>query len=142
MTPDPFEALALGQVAEREYVFTSERVGAFADMANDHAPVHFDAEFAKGRGFEGRIVHGFFLAAPFSGILGEQLPGPMSVINQVSIKVHHPVAVGNALRFQVAVAQVTPAVRAVSLKLVARDKDDRTMLSGSAICSFPRVSAV
>lgn len=139
MTSDPFEAVKPGQTAERVYAFTPERVAVFADMLNDHAPVHFDADYATARGFPGRIVHGFFLSAPFSGLLGEELPGPASVINQTSIKVHAPVAVGETLRYQVSVTQVTPAVRAVVLKLDARGADGKAVLSGSAICSFPRV---
>jgi 3-hydroxybutyryl-CoA dehydratase len=140
VTSDPFDALAPGQIAERDYAFTSERVGAFADMVNDHAPVHVDADFAKARGFPGRIVHGFLLSAPFSGLLGEELPGPASVINQTTVKLHHPVAVGETLRFQVSVTQVTPAVRAAVLKLTALGSDGKVMLSGSAVCSFPRIT--
>jgi len=140
VTSDPFAALAPGQTAERDYAFTAERVGAFSDLVSDHAPVHFDADFAGKRGFPGRIVHGFFLSSIFSGMLGEELPGPASVINQTSLKVHSPVAVGQTVRFQVAVTQVTPAVRAVVLKLTASAADGKAILSGTAICSFPPVT--
>jgi enoyl-CoA hydratase len=127
----------VGQTAGREFEFTEERVKSFADLVGDHAPVHGDPAFAQRQGFEQRIVHGLFLGSIFSGLLGEELPGPRSVINTVSLKYHQPVAIGQTVRYEVSVKRVSEAVGAVVLELKARRPDGETCVSGSATCSLP-----
>lgn len=140
MTEDPIQGITVGGTASLEFSFTPEVVAQYANLIGDHAPVHFDAEFARGRGFADRIVHGMFIASLFSGLLGNELPGAHSVINQLTIKLHRAVVVGDTLRYLVTVAQVTPSVRAVMLKLEARSLQGDLVLSGSAVCSLPRRS--
>lgn len=140
MSKDPHPAgfPALGASVEREYAFTPERLANFGDLTEDLSPVHFDSDFAREGGFPDRIVHGFFASAIFSGLLGSRLPGPHSVINQFTIKLHRPVVVGDTVVFKVSVTQISEATRAVVLKLAATGPDGETVISGSAICSIPR----
>lgn len=129
---------AVGEAVTRVFAFSADAVTAFATTIDDFSPVHFDADFARERGFEDRIVHGFLVSSVFSGMLGSKLPGPFSVINQLTIKLHKPVLVDQAILYQVAVAQVSPAARAVVLSLSAkREADGESVISGTAICSLP-----
>lgn len=132
------EQLIAGQEATREFVFTDDAVGEFAELVDDHAPVHFNEGFAQSGGFATRIVHGFFVSSIFSGLLGEQLPGPDSVINTVSLKMRSPVLVGERVIYRAAVKQVAASVGAVVLTLSATKVDGTVVLSGSTTCSFPK----
>ncbi len=134
---DPMQNITVGMTAERDYVFTSERLVLFADLIGDHAPVHFDQDFARESGFSDRIVHGFFISAIFSSLLGNHLPGELSVINQVTVKLHRAVVIGDRLIYRVVVSQVSPATRAVVLELSASGPQGEVILSGKAICSLP-----
>ncbi len=129
--------LSLGAKCERRVTFSSSLIEAFSTLVDDHAPVHFDQSFAQARGFSDRIVHGFLVASMFSGMLGEQIPGPQSVINALSLKIHRPVILGDTIIYTLAVEQISSAVNAVVLSLMAVDGSGNCVLSGKATCSFP-----
>jgi enoyl-CoA hydratase len=118
--------------------FNREIVLAFGALVDDYAPIHFDETFAKEGGFAGCVVHGFLLGSVFSGMLGQQLPGPLSVINTVTLKMHRPTLIGESLEYQVKVDQFSEAVGAVVLSLTAKNSIGEIAISGKATCSFPK----
>lgn len=130
--------LTPGTAVSRTKTFTHDMVAAFGALVDDHAPIHFDQTFAKEGGFSGCLVHGFLVGSMFSGMLGQQLPGPLSVINTLTLKMHKPTLVGETLEFQVKVEQFSEAVGAVVLTLSAKNSIGEIMISGKATCSFPR----
>jgi 3-hydroxybutyryl-CoA dehydratase len=134
-----FSDLSDGMISERSYLFTEQRVEAFAALVNDKAPVHVDLKFAKNQGFEGRIVHGLFVQSVISGMLGNEIPGPRSVINNVTMKMHNPVLVGQTVNYKIEITALTPAVAAVSLSFLGM-VDERIVISGKALCSFPNLT--
>jgi acyl dehydratase len=71
---------------------TQERVNEFADVTDDHNPIHVDPEFAKATPFGGTIAHGFLtlsLLAPISqGLLN--VTGATASINYGTDKVRFP----------------------------------------------------
>lgn len=134
-----FSELSVGMAVSRTYRFTEDSVTAFSNLVDDKAPVHVDAEFARKQGFMGRIVHGLFVQSIISGMLGNELPGPRSVINSLTMKMHSPVLVGETVTYKLVVASVTPAVKAVALDF-SGTIGDRLVISGKALCSFPGAS--
>ena len=128
--------LSVGMTAKRSYLFSEDRVRAFAALVDDHAPVHVDAEFARSQGFSGCLAHGLFVQAVISGMLGTEIPGGRSVINSLNMKMHNPVPVGETVAYTVEVTGLTAAVSAVSLTFVGT-VGDHTVISGKALCSFP-----
>ena len=71
---------------------TQERVNEFADVTDDHNPIHVDPEFAKKTPFGGTIAHGFLtlsMLAPISqGLLN--VTGAKASINYGTDKVRFP----------------------------------------------------
>jgi 3-hydroxybutyryl-CoA dehydratase len=132
-----FADLQLGMTARRSYEFTEERVEAFAALVDDTAPVHTNAEFARGQGFDGPIVHGLFVQSIISGMLGMELPGARSVINSLNMKMHSPVRIGQTVDYVVELTALTAAVSAASLSF-SGSVGDRLIISGKALCSFPQ----
>lgn len=132
-----FADLKVGMSAQRRFRFCADVVDRFAALVEDRAPVHCDAAFAAGLGFKDRIAHGFLVSSVFSGLLGQSLPGPRSVINSVSVKLHAPVYPGEELLFRVSVKQLAEAVRAVVLDLSADGCCGAVVVRGTATCSFP-----
>lgn len=133
--------LKIGTSLNRSYRFDEERVAAFAHLVGDFAPVHFDVEFAIKQGFGGRIVHGLFVQSIVSGLLGNEIPGPRTVINSLSMKMHHPVLIGEEVDYQIEITAITPAVSAVSLSFSGY-VGSKTVISGKVICSFPATTQV
>lgn len=132
-----FSDLQVGMTTERSFVFLPELVWEYSNLVDDHAPVHLDQAFASSQGFESKIVHGLFVQSILSGMLGNKLPGPLSVINQINMKMHSPVFVGQKVDYKLEISGITPSVSAVSLTFQGV-VDDRLVISGKAICSFPK----
>lgn len=122
---------------ERRRVFSAHDLDVFAALAPDRAPLHRDAEFARGQGYKDIVVFGFLVAAPFSGLLGDELPGPLTVLHTVRFGMAAPVYVGDEIAYRVEVKQVSRATRAVVLDLLAtRAADGEVVLRGQAQCGF------
>jgi acyl dehydratase len=71
---------------------TQERVNDFADVTDDHNPIHVDPEFAKKTPFGGTIAHGFLtlsMLAPISQRL-LNVTGATASINYGTDKVRFP----------------------------------------------------
>lgn len=132
-----FGDLTVGMASNRRYEFTEKRVEAFSALVDDAAPVHMSVEFARQQGFEGRIVHGLLVQSVISGILGNEIPGPNSVINNLSMKMHRPVLIGQEVDYRVEITALTAAVAAVSL-MFSGTVDGTTVISGKVLCSFPQ----
>ena len=127
-------------VARRSYIFDEDRVSHFSELVGDFAPLHLDSSFSKAQGFRGRIVHGLFVQAIISSLLGEEVPGTFTVINSVTMKMHHPVLIGDTVDYEVRIVKITRAVKAVSL-CYSGMVGEETVISGSVICSFPEPNA-
>jgi len=80
----------LGPTEWRE--MTQERVNEFADVTEDHNPIHVDPDFASKTPFGGTIAHGFLtlsMLAPISqGLLS--VTGASASINYGTDKVRFP----------------------------------------------------
>ena len=51
--------------------YSGQDVLLFTDVSNDHNPVHFNEEYAKGKGFDGLICHGLQVGSLISEIGGQ-----------------------------------------------------------------------
>jgi len=138
----PGAALTLDQVtpgmtAELRRSFTLQDLQAFAQLAPDRAPLHYDAAFAHGQGYRDVVVFGFLVAAPFSGILGDRLPGSLTVLHWARFAMALPVYVGEDILYRAEVKQVSRSTGAVVLELTAtRVQSSEIVLRGQAQCGF------
>ncbi len=92
MDPD---ALAVGQSAERIFTITDARVRAFAEVSEDHNPVHLDEDYAAKTLFKGRVAHGMLLGGFISAVLGETLPGTGTIYVGQTLEFLDPVRIGD-----------------------------------------------
>ena len=64
-----------GLTEEFTVTVTPEMMDAFRAITGDVSPIHVDADYARGRGFPGRVVYGMLGASFFSTLAGVYLPG-------------------------------------------------------------------
>ena len=134
--------IKVGDEIISEFLVSEGKVSTFATLVDDFSPIHCDRDFAIKKGFEGTIAHGLLTSSFISGILGNKLPGPNSVINEINLKYHLPVYLENLIVVRIQVQRVITSVRAVSLDIKINEKKSLAMvLSGRAICSFPQDKA-
>lgn len=136
MVNNEIESVKIGDSFVKKFLFTKEAVKLFSQLVDDRAPIHIDQNFAISKGLKGNIVHGFFISSIFSGMLGQNLPGPNTVINLFNIKFHKKTYLNEQLVFTVKVLSVTKSVKAVSLSLEAKNLNQEKVATGDTICSF------
>lgn len=113
------EDLVVGDAVEQTFVFDAKHRLAFAQVANDRAPVHEDERFAHTRGFGGTIIQGLCVATRFSRLIGMYLPGEHAILESVSIKYIHPTYEGQPLLFRAEVIRLLLPMKVVRLTLSA-----------------------
>ena len=131
--------LKVGDAASCEFVVDERTVAAFAELSADDNPLHMDEQVARAHGFPRKVAHGMLALSAISRLIGTQLPGPGSLWISQELKFPAPVLVGDALRAQVTVEQVSTAVGIVKLRTEVRSKDAGTVvLTGFAMVKIPR----
>lgn len=107
------EDITVGQSVEFERLLTDSDLDAYAALTGDVSPLHMDADFARSRGFRGRVAHGTLLAGLISRLFGVYLPGRDCVLHSLSLKWVQPACVGDRVRVRAVVAQITAEVGAL-----------------------------
>src|SRR5471032_229715 len=69
---------------------TAADVDAFSQLSGDRNPLHTSAEYARSTDYGQPIVHGAFLVALVSRVLGMHIPGERSVILSLSVRFPKP----------------------------------------------------
>ena len=131
-------ALRLGDRAERTDYVTEETGVKFADVSNDHNPVHLDESYAAATPFKGRIAHGMLLAAYISAVIGNNLPGPGSIYVNQTLFFKAPVRYGDTIATSVEVVELIPERNRVRLKTTCTNQTGTVVLEGEATVLPPK----
>lgn len=135
--PHRFEDLQVGMSATAKRTFSHADIETFRLLAPDDAPVHRDPSVAAEMGYKDVLVFGWLAGAPFSGLLGAELPGPATVLHSVRIGMAAPIYPGDELTYRVEIKQLVSALKAVVLELTAlRAADNEVVIRGQAQCGF------
>jgi acyl dehydratase len=111
----------LGSTAWR--TLTQDQVDAFADLTDDHNPIHVDPAHAAGTPFGGTIVHGYFTVSLLAPLLEELLhvDGAALSVNYGIDKLRFPapVPVGARFRASAELVEVTEVKGGVQVRVAA-----------------------
>ena len=88
----------------------------FIQLFNDKNPLHTEEDFARSKGFHGKVMHGNILHGFISYFVGECLPVKNVIIQAQSIKFSKPVYLGDELNFSAVVDEVFESVNTVEFK--------------------------
>ena len=80
-----------GKFFTHTFEITNDQTASFAQTTGDNNKIHFDDEFAKNNGFDGKIVHGFLASSVFSKIFGTLFPGEGTIYLGQSLNFLKPV---------------------------------------------------
>lgn len=129
---------SVGQKCQRTRRIAPEDVRAFADLVDDHNPVHLDPAFAEKTRFGRPVAHGMLTGSLFSGILGMEFPGPGTVYLSQSLRFLAPVFVGDEVTVSVELAELLPKGRA---RFFTRARcGERLVIEGEAEVLLPRLT--
>ena len=65
-----YDDIVVGQTAEFSREITAEMMERFRDLSGDENPLHKDEDYAKGKGFPGRVVYGMLTSSLYSCLGG------------------------------------------------------------------------
>ena len=109
---------------------TEEMMAAFEAITGDCSPIHVDADYAKGRGYPGRVVYGMLGASFFSTLAGVYLPGEHCLLHGVECKFAKPIFIGDTLTVTGTVTNVSEAVAEAEIKAVITNQDGKRVTRG------------
>ena len=134
-----FDDLETGHSARVEWTVAEAELDAFAALSGDRNPLHMDPDYARGRGFPGRVAHGGLLAAKLSGLVGMVLPGRRCLLVDESLEFVAPVLVGDTVTIAATVKERWPDFSLLKLGIKATKPDagkNRTVARGSVTCKI------
>ena len=114
------EDLFVGQDATRQYMADDVAIRAFADVSQDHNPVHVDDEYAAASPFRSRIAHGALLGAWISATIANELPGRGAIYVSQSLSFKRAVKLGDEVSITVTVTEIDLKTAHVTLSTVVR----------------------
>jgi acyl dehydratase len=136
--PADLTAIRIGDEAACETLIGAAEIDAFVALSGDSNPLHLDADVARQCGFPRQVAHGMLALSMISRLIGTELPGGGSLWVSQDLRFASPVLVGDTLRAQVVVEQVSLAARIVQLKTtVVNAHSGATVLSGTAKVRVP-----
>jgi acyl dehydratase len=110
-----YHEIVTGMTAAHDYVIAPEVYEQFLAVFKDYSPVHVDEDFAKARGFPGKVMHGSLLNGFISHFVGMHFPGRFSLLLSVDLRFANPSYLGDAIRLAAVVSQKMDARRIVVL---------------------------
>jgi len=125
-----------GEIFERYFDVTPEVHKAFTDIFNDKNPLHTDEAYAKGKGFDGRVMHGNILGGFLSYFIGECLPEKNVIIHSQSIKYRRPVYLNDKLKLVGEVEEIFESVKTIDIKYYFENQNKVKVASGTIQISF------
>jgi len=125
----PFEEMTEGKSFSFETVITFQNIDRFSQATGDVSPLHMQEQFARERGFNGRVVHGAFLGGLVSRLVGVHFPGRECLVLSVRLKFPTPTYAGDVVRVEGIVDQVSEATRAIVLRVKIRNAKTSFLLA-------------
>ena len=107
-----------------DYVLTEDAIDAFAKFSGDISPIHMDADFAKSRGFKGRVAHGAIFNALFSRFIGMCCPGESAILHSLNAKFHKPTYAGEKIVVSGEIDHVSDENKTILMTLTALHEPD------------------
>jgi len=111
-----------GLTEEFTVTVTPEMMDAFRAITGDVSPIHIDADYARGRGFPGRVVYGMLGASFFSTLAG--------LLHGVECKFAKPIFIGDTLTVKGTVVGVSEIGSEAEIKAVITNQDGKRVTRG------------
>ena len=125
-----------GQRESFDYAITQSVYQHFLDGFKDYSPIHVDEEYAKARGFAGRVMHGSLLNGFISHFIGTWFPGRFSLLLAVDVRFHEANYLWDVIHLETVVTQKLDVKKVVILDVTL------TNLSRDCMAARGRISVM
>lgn len=111
-----FSDIEIGLEESFEVKIDASKMDKFLDISNDINPLHVDSNYAKKKGFPGRVVYGLLTSSFYSTLVGVHLPGKHCILQGIDIQFSKPVYIGDALKISGKVSYINEAYKQIEIK--------------------------
>jgi 3-hydroxybutyryl-CoA dehydratase len=122
--------MKVGDQFEIGYQVTEKIYNGFIEMFDDKNPLHTDEQFAIGKNFSGKVMHGAILTCFLSNFIGEQLPIKNVIVLTYKISFTKPVYLGDKLVLAATIAEIFDSVKCVNFKYQFKNSQGTTVSKG------------
>lgn len=112
-----YEDLTEGDEVTEDYIIDTTVHEGFVETFGDVSPIHVDDEYARERGFEGRVMHGAILNGFVSHLVGVRFPGRRALLLSADLRYAAPSYLGDTIRITATLAQKVDAQQVIVLRL-------------------------
>ncbi len=109
--------LKIGQEFFRSIDITEELLMIFGDLAKDHNRIHTDEDYAKSKGFKGKVSYGNILGLLISALVGETLKEYEVMLISQSINYKKPLYLGDIITLKGIIKENNEVLKVVKIKL-------------------------
>lgn len=128
-----FEEINAGlEIDPYTFSITDADMDAFAELSGDSNQLHTDEDFAKDKGFNGRVVYGMLLASKLSYLVGMLLPGRDSVYMGQDIIFRNPIYIDEQCTLQAKVISKSESTRIIEIETIIKKHSGEVALEGTA----------
>jgi 3-hydroxybutyryl-CoA dehydratase len=111
-----FSDIEIGLEESFEVRIDASMMDKFLDISNDINPLHVDSNYAKEKGFPGRVVYGLLTSSFYSTLVGVHLPGKHCILQGIDIQFSKPVYIGDTLKISGKVSYINEAYKQIEIK--------------------------
>ena len=111
-----FSDIEIGLEASFEVKIDASKMDKFLDISNDINPLHVDSNYAKEKGFPGRVVYGLLTSSFYSTLVGVHLPGKHCILQGIDIQFSKPVYIGDTLKISGKVSYINEAYKQIEIR--------------------------
>ena len=118
--------LRVGDSAELRKKFTSEDIERFAVLTMDDNGIHTSEELSAKGIFRRPVIHGVFVGSLISSVMGTQLPGHGTILQEMDCKYTNPVYPGDEVTAKVVLTDIDEQERyyTATLEGTCTNQDD------------------
>jgi 3-hydroxybutyryl-CoA dehydratase len=120
----------LDDTFDKPFIVSSETYNGFIKLFKDENPLHTDEQFAKTKGFKGRVMHGNILHGFISYFIGECLPVKNVIIHSQEIEFKNPVYLNDELQFKAVITGIYESVNTVEFKYYFKNAASNIVAKG------------
>ena len=119
-----FASLRVGDIASLSRTVTAKDIASFAGISGDYNELHTDTSYARTTQFGQKVVHGMFLGALVSQLVGMQLPGKYCLLVKETLEFKKPVFIGDTIVVTGKISRKTNALQLLDIAIdIKRDTD-------------------
>lgn len=107
----------VGETFLRKLAITEDLMSAFASISGDVHPLHVNEDFARARGFKGRVAYGNVLGLMVSSVVGMDLESPNALLISQRLNYRAPFFIGDEITLSAKTDNVSEGVSVVDLEL-------------------------